>query len=97
MNRLPKLLVESMLITGRQFHARFDHLNHTHKGPLEQSEVVLNAALACEQLRKLVCLLGVGEHDFNDLGRFVDFGLHNYPSYRCIVPNSIQVYTASLL
>ena len=97
MNRLPKLLVESMLIAGRQFHARFDHLNHTHKGPLEQSEVVLNAALACEQLRKLVCLLGVGEHDFNDLGRFVDFGLHNYPSYRCIVPNSIQVYTASLL
>ena len=97
MNRLPKLLVESMLIAGRRFHARFDHLNHTHKGPLEQSEVVLNAALACEQLRKLVCLLGVGEHDFNDLGRFVDFGLHNYPSYRCIVPNSIQVYTASLL
>lgn len=43
------------------------------------------------------CLHGEGEHDFNDLGRFVDFGLHNYPSYRCIVPNSIQVYTASLL
>ena len=53
-NRLPKLLVESMLITGRQFHARFDHLNHTHKGPLEQSEVILNAALARKQFSELI-------------------------------------------
>ena len=50
---------------------RFDHLNHTHKGPLEQSEVVLNAALACEQLRKLVCTIGA-EIDWN-IRRIGDF------------------------
>lgn len=97
MNGHPELFIERLLPVRGQLDGRFDHLDHAYKSPLEQSEVVLNAALACEQLRKLVCLLGVGEHDFNDLGRFVDFGLHNYPSYRCIVPNSIQVYTASLL
>ena len=68
----------------------------------EHRNGVFGALILCVQLLELlldlfVCLLGVGEHDFNDLGRFVDFGLHNYPSYRCIVPNSIQFYTASLL
>ena len=48
MNSRPELFIERLLPVRGQFDARFDHFDHTHKGPLEQSEIVLNAALARE-------------------------------------------------
>ena len=54
MNGHPELFIERLLPVRGQLDGRFDHLDHAYKSPLEQSEVVLNAALARKQFSELI-------------------------------------------